>query len=91
MYEDDIFYDLCDQYGIMVWQDFSMACAIYPQSEEFANRIAIETEAVVKRLRQHPCIVLWAGDNECDQSYCYWSGITKSQSKHINKESNPWF
>jgi beta-mannosidase len=83
VYEDDIFYDLCDQYGIMVWQDFSMACAIYPQSEEFANRIAIETEAVVKRLRQHPCIVLWAGDNECDQSYCYWSGITKNPNQNI--------
>jgi beta-mannosidase len=83
VYEDDLFYDLCDQYGIMVWQDFAMACGIYPQSEEFARRISAEAEAVVKRLRQHPCIALWAGDNECDQAFRSWSGIAKNPNNNL--------
>ncbi|MDF2685835.1 MAG: Beta-galactosidase/beta-glucuronidase, partial [Clostridia bacterium] len=69
VYEDDLFYDLCDKLGIMVWQDFSMACAVYPQDKEFQKRIEDEAIAVVKRLRNHPCIALWSGDNECDSAY----------------------
>jgi beta-mannosidase len=49
-----------------------MACAIYPQSREFCDRIEKEAVAVVKRLRQHPCLVLWCGDNECDQAYDWY-------------------
>lgn len=82
VYEDDIFYELCDQYGIMVWQDFSMGCAVYPQDTEFQNRIRSEAESVVKRLRQHPCIVLWAGDNECDQAY-QWGGILTDPNQNV--------
>jgi beta-mannosidase len=67
VYEDDLFYDLCDEKGILVWQDFSMACALYPQDDAFAVRLAEEARMVVRRLRQHPCVALWAGDNECDQ------------------------
>ena len=66
VYETDEFYDLCDQYGILVWQDFMMGCAIYPQDGEFRQNLADEAESVIKRLRRHPSIVLWAGDNECD-------------------------
>lgn len=71
VYEDDLFYDTCDRMGIMVWQDFAMACAVYPQDVDFQRRLANEARVVVRRLRQHPCIVLWAGDNECDHS---WAG-----------------
>ena len=66
VYEDDLFYDLCDELGIMVWQDFAMACGTYPQDERMQKMIEEEATAVVRRLRQHPCICLWAGDNECD-------------------------
>ena len=66
VYEDHQFYDLCDKYGIMVWQDFSMACGRYPQNPEFQEKLRAEAVSVVKKLRGHPCIVLWAGDNECD-------------------------
>ena len=69
VYENDIFYDLCDRKGILVWQDFAMACAIYPQDTAFQDRLGSEVRQVVRRLRQHACIVLWAGDNECDQKY----------------------
>ena len=66
VYEDDLFYELCDEKGLMVWQDFCMACAIYPQDTSFRRRLAAEARQVVRRLRRHACVVLWAGDNECD-------------------------
>ncbi len=69
VYEDDLFYDTCDEMGILIWQDFSMACAVYPQDAAFQQRLADEARTVVRRLRHHPCITLWAGDNECDQSW----------------------
>lgn len=68
VYESDLFYDLCDEKGILVWQDFAMACAAYPQDEMFQQKFAAEATKVVKRLRQHASIALWAGDNECDSS-----------------------
>ena len=66
VYEDTRFFDLCDQYGIMVWQDFAMACANYPQDDEFAETMRTEAEKVVKKLRRHPSLIIWCGDNECD-------------------------
>ena len=69
VYENDIFYDLCDSKGILIWQDFAMACAIYPQDTAFQDRLGAEVRQVVRRLRQHPSILLWSGDNECDQKY----------------------
>ena len=71
VYEDDQFFELCDQHGIMVWQDFAMACAVYPQDEHFQKSLAGEAQKVIKRLRQHPCLALWAGDNECDETYLF--------------------
>lgn len=66
VYEDDLFYELCDKAGIMVWQDFCFACAKYPQDTEFLERVRTEAIQVVKRLRAHACLALWSGDNECD-------------------------
>lgn len=73
VYEGEEFYDLCDRRGIMVWQDFTMGCTTYPQSMEFAEKIRVEAEKVIRRLRNHPSIVLWAGNNENDVSLD-WSG-----------------
>jgi beta-mannosidase len=67
VYENDAFFDYCDEHGIMVWQDFSLACALYPQTEGFVRGIENEVRAVARRLRGHPSIVLWCGDNEGDQ------------------------
>ncbi|HUW83222.1 MAG TPA: glycoside hydrolase family 2 [Phycisphaerae bacterium] len=69
VYESDLFFDLCDQKGILVWQDFAMACALYPQDEDFQKRLAAEAQKVIRRLRQHPSLALWCGDNECDWAY----------------------
>lgn len=69
VYESDRFFDLCDEHGILVWQDFAMACAVYDQDADFARVITREAENVVCRLRNHPSLALWAGDNEVDQFY----------------------
>ncbi len=68
VYEDHDFFDLCDQHGILVWQDFAMACAIYPQTDEFAAAIAKEAQTIVCKLRNHPSLALWSGNNECDDA-----------------------
>lgn len=66
VYEDHRFFDLCDENGIMVWQDFAMGCTFYPQRDDFARIIEEEATAVVTKLRNHPSLVLWAGNNEDD-------------------------
>jgi len=65
-YETDKFYELCDQLGIMVWQDFMFACAYYPDRQWFLKEVENEATVIVKRLRNHPCLVLWCGNNEID-------------------------
>ncbi|MCB4791666.1 MAG: hypothetical protein LHV68_07235 [Elusimicrobia bacterium] len=63
-YEDEAFYRVCDEKGLLVWQDFMFACADYPESKEFTNSVKREVELIVKKLRSHPCIALWCGNNE---------------------------
>lgn len=69
VYENDLFCDFCDRHGIMVWQDFTMACCLPPQDEDHQKRIAREVRSVVRRLRHHACLSLWSGDNEIDLCY----------------------
>ncbi|MBM7565290.1 glycoside hydrolase family 2 protein [Paenibacillus sacheonensis] len=69
VYEDHAFFDLCDREGILVWQDFAMACAMYPQDQEFQDTIRREATSVVRKLRRHPSLAVWCGDNECDEMY----------------------
>lgn len=64
IYEEDLFYDLCDELGLLVWQDFMFACGIYPAHLDFQNNVRDEAEANVRRLRHHACIALWCGNNE---------------------------
>ncbi len=65
-YEADEFYQLCDQLGIMVWQDFMFACGYYPDRQWFLTEVKTEAATIIKRLRNHPCLVLWCGNNEID-------------------------
>ena len=67
IYETDEFYDLCDEKGLMVWQDFMFACALYPGTREFLNQVELESEFQVKRLAHHACLALWCGNNEIEQ------------------------
>ncbi|MEK7477659.1 MAG: hypothetical protein AAB152_18725 [Candidatus Coatesbacteria bacterium] len=66
VYETRHFYEECDRLGIMIWQDFMMACGWYPQTDEWALVFDEEGRQVVRDLRRHPCIAIWAGDNEND-------------------------
>lgn len=66
VYESDEFFCMCDENGIMVWQDFAMACARYPENEKFIKKLEEEASFQVKRLRNHASLILWSGDNECD-------------------------
>jgi len=68
IYEQNAFYDLCDELGIMVWQDFMFACAVYPQNRAFSRNVRSEAEHQVDRLASHPSIVLWCGGNETDET-----------------------
>lgn len=65
IYEHDIFYELCNQLGLLVWQDFMFACAMYPEDDTvFVREVEAEARYQVKRLRSHPCMALWCGNNE---------------------------
>ncbi len=82
-YEDDRFYEFCDRRGIMVWQDFMMACSIYPQDDRFCKILAQEAEYQIKRLRNHASLVLWCGDNECDLCMEWWSDFERAPDSNI--------
>ncbi len=69
IYENDAFYSHCDRLGIMVWQDFMFACAEYPEDETFLQEVRSEAEETVLRLRHHPSIMLWCGNNENDWGF----------------------
>lgn len=67
VYESDAFYDYCDANGILVWQDFMTGCGCFPQDDAYAAVTDAEIRQVLLRLRNHPAIALWAGNNENDQ------------------------
>ncbi|MDP5107317.1 MAG: glycoside hydrolase family 2 protein [Polaribacter sp.] len=85
IYENDIFYDLCDEKGILVWQDFMFACAMYPGDEAFLNNVKEEAEQQVIRLRNHTSIALWCGNNENSEAWDRW-GWQENRSKKEKKE-----
>jgi len=88
IYENDIFYELCDKNGLLVWQDFMFACSMYPPDTAFANLVAKEVRQNVRRLQKHPSIALWCGNNEMDVAWHNWGwqkqfGYTKKDSATI--------
>ncbi len=84
IYEPDVFYELCDEMGIMVWQDFMFACSMYPAHQEFLNSVKIEAEYQVNRLKSHPSIVLWCGNNEIAIAWHSWGWKEKLPSSVWN-------
>jgi len=72
IYEQDVFYELCDEYGLLVWQDFMFACSMYPGDADFLASVRREAEENVTRLRNHPCIALWCGNNEIDSAWAHY-------------------
>ncbi|GAE28921.1 beta-mannosidase [Halalkalibacter hemicellulosilyticusJCM 9152] len=72
IYEYDVFYELCDEHGILVWQDFMFACSMYPGDAEFLASVKAEAIDTVKRLRNHPCMAIWCGNNEIDSAWAHY-------------------
>ncbi|MEP7128753.1 MAG: glycoside hydrolase family 2 protein, partial [Chitinophagales bacterium] len=72
VYADDAFYQLCDEKGILIWQDFMFAGAMVPGDSAFAKNVKLEVIDNVIRLRNHPCIALWCGNNEIDEAWHNW-------------------
>jgi len=72
IYESEDFYNLCDQEGIVVWQDFLFACAAYPETPEMFEEVELEAREAVRRLQSHPSLVMWCGGNECIEGFQYW-------------------
>ena len=83
IYENDEFYDICDELGIMVWQDFMFAGGMYPGDAGFMENVKEEVRQQVMRLRHHSCIVLWCGNNEVDEAWKNW-GWQKQFNIHGN-------
>lgn len=71
-YPDEYFYDYCDENGIIVWQDFMFACSAYLLTEEFEETVRGEVRDNVIRLRNHPSLGLWCGNNEIESAWEYW-------------------
>lgn len=67
IYESEDFYDLCDELGLLVWQDFMFACSLYPADRAFLTSVRAEAEYQVRRLRHRTCLALWCGNNEIEQ------------------------
>lgn len=72
IYERDDFYELCDEMGILVWQDFMFGCSLYPGDQAFLDNVRQEAVDNVKRLRNHPSIVIWVGNNEIESGWFHW-------------------
>lgn len=96
VYEDERFFDLCDEKGMLVWQDFAFACGLYPQDGAFLARVRDEAQAVAERLRNHACLALWCGDNEVDMMYMHASlqasanRLTREVIPHVLQRFDPY-
>ncbi|MBO6606812.1 beta-mannosidase [Psychroserpens sp.] len=85
IYENDIFYELCDEKGILIWQDFMFACAMYPGDEAFLNNVRIEAQQQVERLRNYASVVLWCGNNESSEGWHRWGWQSGRSEKEKTK------
>jgi beta-mannosidase len=69
LYEDTPFFEFCDTHGILVWQDFALACGRYPADEQLTHAVRDEATAIVRKLRNHACLMIWSGSNENDMNF----------------------
>ncbi len=86
IYEDDMFYELCDQYGILVWQDFMFGCSTYPMNPDRLENIRREAIDNVVRLRNHPSIAIWCGNNENHTAWFNWGWWQKYEALGVLDE-----
>jgi beta-mannosidase len=90
VYEEDLFYDLCDEAGILIWQDFMFACAMFPGDQAFLDNVKQEAMDNVKRLRNHPCLALWCGNNEILAAWEGWGWKKAEEAKNPEVAAKIW-
>jgi beta-mannosidase len=94
IYESDLFYSLCNEMGILVWQDFMFACSMYPGDAKFLESVQKEAEQNVRRISYNPCMALWCGNNENAEGWSNWgwkAGLSNSSVFAIDSEYNQLF
>ncbi|EIM92628.1 glycoside hydrolase [Stereum hirsutum FP-91666 SS1] len=89
IYEPDVFYDICDELGLLVWQDFQFACGVYPAYSEFVESVKKEAEDNVLRLRHHPSVAIFCGNNEDYQMVLQWGGIDQLPARVLYEDVLP--
>jgi len=82
-YEDDDFYELCDEYGLLVWQDFMFSCSLYPADDDFLDTVEDEVRYQVRRLANHPSIALWCANNENEEALHNWFDEHPAHESHV--------
>ena len=82
-YEPDWFYGLCDELGLMVWQDFMFSCNLYPADREFLAGVAQEVREQAGRLQHHACLALWCGDNELIGALTWFDELRKNRDRYL--------
>ncbi|HQZ12506.1 MAG TPA: glycoside hydrolase family 2 protein [Devosia sp.] len=82
-YEPDYFYDICDELGLLVWQDFMFSCMSYPSNREFLDDVRLEVTQQVRRLSHHASIALWCGDNEVIGSLTWYPETKANPERYL--------
>ncbi len=82
-YEKDFFYDICDELGLLVWQDFMFSCSLYPSTEAFLAEAKNEARDQVVRLQHHACIAVWCGDNELLGALTWFEESRKNRDRYL--------
>lgn len=82
-YESDDFYDLCDEKGLLIWQDFMFSCALYPATPGFLELVRQEARHQVKRLRDHACLAIWCGNNENVGALNWFEESRKNRDRYL--------
>ncbi|MCF7942527.1 MAG: glycoside hydrolase family 2 protein [Spirochaetia bacterium] len=82
-YEKDIFYDLCDELGILIWQDCMFSCSLYPATPEFLDEVRHEIEDQIRRSQHHPSIALWCGNNEDVGSLIWFEESRENRDRYL--------
>ena len=93
-YATDSMMDFCDENGILIWHDFMFACAMYPGDEDFLSKVKEEAEAQTLRLRNHPSLALWCGNNEISEGWARWGWkdeLSKSEIEENQRAYNTVF
>ena len=82
-YEQDHFYEACDELGLLVWQDFMFSCNLYPSTDEFLDEVKQEVDYQVRRLTSHACLALWCGDNELIGALTWFEESRKNRDRYL--------